>query len=216
MKRALTDSEFSLSASEFVWSQAGLSDVHEHVLPILVQWLRESGARHVLDVGSGNGALTSKLAQEGFTVVGIDNSETGIEIASRNYPAVSFVRHGVESPLPDELRREFDAVIAVEVIEHLLLPRQLFQRAREALKPGGRLIVTTPYHGYWKNLALALIGRFDDHWHPLRDFGHVKFFSVATLTQLFQEKYFRPTRLRRLGRVPMLAKSMIVEGVWGG
>jgi 2-polyprenyl-6-hydroxyphenyl methylase/3-demethylubiquinone-9 3-methyltransferase len=36
--------------------------------------------------------------------------------------------------------------------------------------------VTTPYHGYVKNLALAVTGQLDRHWQPWRDGGHIKFF----------------------------------------
>ena len=75
----------------------------------------------------------------------------------------------------------FDTVLSAEVVEHLFLPRELFARAREALGDGGRLVVTTPYHGYAKNLALAVFGQFDQHWVPLSDYGHIKFFSKATL-----------------------------------
>jgi len=103
-------------------------------------------------------------------------------------------------------------VVAVEVVEHLLLPRQLLERAREALRPGGIFIATTPYHGFLKNLALALTNKFDHHWHPLRDYGHVKFFSRETLSQLFGEQGLKVQRFARVGRVPALAKSMILQG----
>lgn len=94
----------------------------------------------------------------------------------------------IGTPLPDDLQGAFEAATAIEVVEHLLLPRELLRRAREALVPGGRLIITTPYHGYVKNVALALTGRFDTHWHPLRNYGHVEFFSRPTLTALSREE----------------------------
>jgi 2-polyprenyl-6-hydroxyphenyl methylase/3-demethylubiquinone-9 3-methyltransferase len=73
--------------------------------------------------------------------------------------------------------------------------------------------VTTPYHGYLKNLALAVTGSFDQHWAPLRDYGHVKFFSRRTLTQLFEEFGYTDISFRTAGRVPPLAKSMVVTGI---
>ena len=213
MPKADTDACLSIEASELVWNEEGLSEAHGYILPALVPRLRQAEGRHVLDLGCGNGALTDALTREGFEMTGTDSSGTGITIARRSYPAADFFQSDVDSPLPDELHGAFDSVIAVEVIEHLLLPRNLFQRAREALRPGGSFIVTTPYHGYAKNIALALCNKFDAHWHPLRDHGHVKFFSPATLSQLFEEQSFTVRAVRRLGRIPAIAKSMLVEGV---
>ena len=69
--------------------------------------------------------------------------------------------------------------------------------------------MSTPFHGYWKNLALAITNSLDGHWHPLRDFGHVKFFSKKTLIPLVCEVGFSVKDLVRVGRISALARSMI-------
>jgi 2-polyprenyl-3-methyl-5-hydroxy-6-metoxy-1,4-benzoquinol methylase len=212
MKRARTDSELSIQSAEFEWSEQGLTQAHSYILPTLIDWLSSAGVETVLDLGCGNGALTNALAAEGFRVTGLDSSESGIAIASEHHPEIEFIHSSLNDPLPQHLRNRFDAVIAVEVVEHLLLPRYVFERAREALNENGRFILTTPYHGYWKNLALAVTNSFDNHWHPLRDYGHVKFFSRETIARLFHEQTFDVTAFKRVGRVPALAKSMIVQG----
>jgi len=61
-----------------------------------------------------------------------------------------------------ELHNSFDVVISVEVIEHLFYPRELVKAAKQCLKPNGCLIITTPYHGYFKNLVLAISGKYAD------------------------------------------------------
>lgn len=210
MKRARTDGELSIASREFEWNDSGLSPVHQLVIPALQRQLARNPARQVLDLGCGNGALTQVLAGWGLQVVGVEPSESGIELARRTKGGAAFVRLDMSQSLPADLRHRFDLVMAVEVIEHLLLPRQLFERAREGLKPGGWLLVTTPYHGYWKNLALAVFNQFDSHWHPLRDFGHVKFFSATTLKALFEEQGFVVRNEQRLGRIPPLACSILV------
>jgi 2-polyprenyl-3-methyl-5-hydroxy-6-metoxy-1,4-benzoquinol methylase len=209
---ATTDAELSLRAPEFVWNSPAPTPAHDYLFPTIRAWLKKAGARDVLDLGCGNGALTSALAGAGFSMTGVDVSDSGLAIAARSFPQIQFHRSGMSEALGQPLRRRFDAVIAVEVIEHLLLPRELIDRAREALRPGGILIVTTPFHGYWKNLALALTNKFDQHWHPLRDYGHVKFFSRETLTGLFAERGVRVDRFARVGRIPAFAKSMILQG----
>lgn len=213
MRRPSTDSDLSIESREFVWADEDPTSAYSYILPVVLHWLREGGAKRVLDIGCGNGVLTHELAKAGYEITGIDSSASGLALASKAYPEIRFLQAGVESPLPEELKGRFEALIAVEVIEHLLLPRELFRRAKEALGVRGRLIVSTPYHGYLKNLALALANKYDAHWHPLRDYGHVKFFSIDTLSRLFQEQGFRVCQTRRVGRVPLLEKSMIIEGV---
>ena len=209
---ANTDSVLSLQSEEFLWDSPAATPAHEYLFPTIRAWLKQAGARSVLDLGCGNGALTSAFGREGFEMTGMDVSESGIAIAARNFPKILFEHSEMATPLADRLRQTFDAVIAVEVVEHLLLPRLLFERAKEALRPGGVFIVTTPYHGFLKNLALALTNKFDTHWHPLRDYGHVKFFSRETLSQLFSEQALTVERFARVGRIPALAKSMILQG----
>lgn len=199
-------------------SMEGWTDVptaaHPYLAPTLIKWLRNAGAETVLDLGCGNGTLTMRLAAEGFRPTGIDGSESGMRVAQEQAGGrVTFRRGWIEDPLPPDLHHQFDAVIAMEVIEHLPRPRVLCERVVEAVRPSGRFILSTPYHGYLKNLALALVDQFDEHWHPLRDGGHIKFFSPATLTELLEQEGFAVARLARLGRVPPFAKSMIVEAV---
>ena len=74
---------------------------------------------------------------------------------------------------------------------------------------GGVAIVSTPYHGYLKNLALALMGKMDAHFTVLWDHGHIKFWSIPTLTTLLTEVGFCNIRFHRVGRIPTFAKSMI-------
>lgn len=210
--QAKTDRDLSTAGNEFVWEAGGDTEAQNYLLDPVVAALRAHGAKQVLDLGCGNGAFTDRVRRAGFDITGLDHSQSGIRIAQRHYPAISFARHDLGTALPESHARRYDAVISVEVVEHLLLPRKLFAAARDALRPNGLLVVTTPFHGYWKNLALAMTNGFDAHWHPLRDYGHIKFFSRATMMSLFEESGFRNPRFSTAGRIPPLAKSMIISG----
>ncbi len=56
---------------------------------------------------------------------------------------------------------------------------------------------------------MALSGKLDKHFTALWDHGHIKFWSMNTLTILLEEAGFRDIRFERVGRIPPLAKAMI-------
>ena len=167
-------------------------------------------ARRVVDIGCGNGALCRELASRGYEVVGCEPSTEGLRFAQDAAPQLVFHELGADddpSPIGNE---SFDVAIATEVIEHLVRPRSLPRFAGQLLRPGGHLIISTPYHGYLKNLVLALSNKWDAHLNPFWDSGHIKFWSYKTLSQLLNESGFRIVRFIGAGRLPFLWKSMIV------
>ncbi|MDQ6670034.1 MAG: methyltransferase domain-containing protein [Chloroflexota bacterium] len=170
----------------------------------------EPNIRRVMDAGCGNGNLSARIAAAGFDVTGFDASASGIEHARRAFPGLRFEVASAYDDFRERLEVPFDACACVEVIEHLYDPRAFVDRVHQALRPGGLFVVTTPYHGYIKNLALAMTGATDSHYSALWDGGHIKFWSRATLTTLLEERGFRVIRFEGTGRVPFLWKSMIV------
>ena len=196
---------------EYPYRHGGGALHHEFIFPVLKRWLSGSPGP-VLDLGCGNGSLTARVKRElAVECVGVDSSRSGMVLAHQSHSGIPFLHHSVSDPLPPDLQGRFQAVIAVELIEHLFLPAQLFERAREAMVPGGELILSTPYHGYLKNVAIAVSGRFDRHVDPLWDFGHIKFFSPRTLTRLAAQAGWRLLDIDRVGRVKPLAKAMVAR-----
>ncbi|HEY1787234.1 MAG TPA: class I SAM-dependent methyltransferase [Verrucomicrobiae bacterium] len=183
-------------------------------LSFLLRQLRNAGAKTVLDVGCGDGNFSASLASEGFETYGIDLSQGGITKAKANYPNVSF---SVASAYDDYSAifsgiQKFDAVVSVEVIEHLYSPRDFVRSARSAAKPRGLVIVTTPYWGYLKNIVLAVTNRTDRSLNPLWDGGHIKHWSRATLCKLFEEQNFENVSFYGAGRpVPFLWNGMAMS-----
>jgi 2-polyprenyl-3-methyl-5-hydroxy-6-metoxy-1,4-benzoquinol methylase len=145
---------------------------------------------NVLDAGCGGGDFAEGLYKKGFKVHGVDLSESGIRAAQArqigNF-ALSSVYDDLLAPFGLPF---FDALFSIETIEHLYFPRLFLSRAKDALRPGGLLIITTPYWGYLKNIALALTNRTDKALSVLWDGGHIKHFSRATLTRMVTEQGF--------------------------
>ncbi len=178
-------------------------------LALLREDVVRSGARRVLDVGCGEGGVVSALHGDGLDALGMDVSAAAVARATATHPACRFVRHGVEElPWPVE-PGSLDLVASFEVIEHLLQPNLLLEGARDALAPGGRLALTTPYHGRAKNVVLALTA-FDRHFAV--DGDHIRFFTDAALRASFERAGFAIERICHFGRFWPLWAGVYVLG----
>ena len=192
-----------------------LSGEHAYILPVLRKKMKNANAETTLDIGCGNGSVARQLMNEGFDMYGIDASEKGITLAKAKHPDRFFLVDVTENKLHKDLAgKRFDTIISVEVIEHLYDPRAFVLLCKSILldnPQGGNLILTTPYHGYFKNLILALTGKLDNHFSVLWDGGHIKFWSKKTMTKLLEEAGFTVEEFSGAGRIPFLWKSMIIR-----
>jgi 2-polyprenyl-3-methyl-5-hydroxy-6-metoxy-1,4-benzoquinol methylase len=200
------------SVAEYGWGTGDEPESCGYIAPKVLELLEEYKVRRVCDLGSGNGALASDLKRAGYAVTGVEYAQDGVRIAKELYPDINFYNLGVQDD-PSMVRAAegvFDAIVSTEVIEHLFLPHQLPTFARGLLDPGGVLIVTTPYHGYLKNLALSIFDKWDHHHTALWNGGHIKFWSRTTLSKLLNENGFEVIAFHGVGRLPFLWKSMVL------
>lgn len=187
---------------------------HTYLLPSIKKLLNKEKNKCILDLGCGNGSMAINLIKDGFNVYGTDASTSGIEIAKKDYATRFYLQDLSHGSLPKELENiKFDTIISTEVIEHLYSPKRYFEFCREVLlKNGhGEIIISTPYHGHLKNIALAVTGKFDFHFTALWEGGHIKFWSKTTLTRALDQSGFVVTKFLGSGRVPFLWKSMIIK-----
>jgi len=188
---------------------------HRELLPHILRALEglPPGAR-ILDLGCGNGIIAGELIDRGFHLTGIDISESGIEICKKKYPGAAF---HVLSVTDENIRAVtgdgFDAIVSSEVIEHIYSPALFLRQCKVLLKPAGILVLTTPYHGYLKNLLLALSGQLTSHFQANHEGGHIKFWSRPVLEKTLRANGFRPVHFSGSGRIPGLWKSMIIKAI---
>lgn len=163
-----------------------------------------------LDAGAGSGDTVAALAALGIEASGMDVSPAAAELATKRNPGLPFLTHSVEEPPWPVEPGSLDLVVTFEVIEHLLRPRRLLEGAAQALRPGGRLALTTPYHGLAKNLALV-VAAFDRHFAAEGD--HIRFFSDSALRRLAEEEGFRVERIIHYGRPRPFSAGSFLCGV---
>lgn len=152
-------------------------------------WVRRHlrhGPIRTLDAGSGSGAISLYAGIKGNDVIGVSNSSTDIlraqAIAIRaGYSTVVFsnldLRQLLVNPL---LLGEFDQILCLEVIEHVLDDSGLMKSLAAALRPNGVLLVTTPYKFYRRLLG--------DYVSDQEDGAHVRWgYTQEELSELLLE-----------------------------
>ena len=196
------------NTNNYQYQNPDLGWAHSYLLPVINDILADVKAKNVFELGCGNGSVANWLHQKKIDIVGIDNSQTGIDQANKTFPKIRLEEGSAYEDLSKRFGR-FPVVLSLEVVEHLYFPKLFAKNVFDLLEPGGVAVISTPFHGYWKNLALALTGKLDSHFTALWDGGHIKFWSENTMRELLSEAGFFDITFRRAGRVPVLAKSMI-------
>jgi methionine biosynthesis protein MetW len=149
---------------------------------------RIPAAARCLDVGCGHGRAAGRpLTATGRTYVGVDISATAVAEARSFGLDARQIDDAASLPFAEG---EFDAVLCLEVLEHVFFPAQVVAEMVRVLKPGGCLIVTTPNVAYWRRrVDLLLLGR----WNPFgysyaveQPWGdpHIRFFTAGALRRL--------------------------------
>lgn len=200
------------SIDGYKYNSAELNHSHGYLLPVVLRSLRQIEKnvekKHIFDLGCGNGSVASELTRLGWKVTGVDPSVEGIDKANKAYPDIDLTVGSAYDDL-EKIHGKFSVLLSLEVIEHLYAPREYIRCISNLLEPGGSGIISTPYHGYLKNLALALTGNMDRHYTALWDHGHIKFWSQKTLSHLLEEAGFEKIKFFHAGRIPYLSKSMV-------
>ena len=147
----------------------------------------------ILDAGAGEGALTQRLVMSGFKNI------WACDICPSNYNYLPVACHYTNLndfiPYPPN---HFDLVVAVEVVEHLLNPFQLFIEARRVLKPGGVLLVTIPdvtnLRSRFKFLLKGNLECYGPVIDPSSLSEHVSIHTKFTLRNLAARAFFQSRR----------------------
>jgi 2-polyprenyl-6-hydroxyphenyl methylase/3-demethylubiquinone-9 3-methyltransferase len=156
------------------WDPAGPMGTLHKFNPVRVDWITDlltaeglatgpagtqlQGLR-ILDVGSGGGILSESLARRGASMVGVDPAPNNIAVAARHAEtgglAIDYRCTTVETLATAGER--FDAVLVMEVVEHVRDVAGFLRDAASMVKPGGLMIGAT-LNRTLKSYALAIVG----------------------------------------------------------
>jgi SAM-dependent methyltransferase len=151
--------------------------------------IRDSGKGvRLLDIGSGQGDMAAAVRTRfpSAEILGLELSQSGVEISRRKVPGARFVQRNLLETLtpPDDQRDWATHAVCSEVIEHVDNPITFVQSLRNYLKPGGRLIVTVPG---------GPMSSFDRH------IGHRKHFDANSITTVLKSAGFSVEKIQLAG-----------------
>ncbi len=188
---------FAAIADEW-WDATGKFKPLHKLNPVRVQFVRDCLAAHfgrdpiaasplagisLLDVGCGGGLMSEPLYRLGAELTSIDAGEVTIKVA-RNHAERMGLDIAYRQAAPEELAQQglsFDAVMSLEVIEHVSDVEAFLAAITSLVKPGGALVMGT-LNRTLKSLALAKIGaEYILRWLPVGTHDWKKFVRPSEL-----------------------------------
>jgi len=139
----------------------------------------------VLDIGCSSGNFGAELINRKACIVdGIDMDEKDVKLAQKKLRN-AYVQN-VESDNLDHLIGKYDAVLMMDVIEHLVTPVPTLKKIATLLKPGGSLIFSVPNMAHISVRLDLLLGDLDYRNTGLLDDTHLHFYSEKTLLKVLK------------------------------
>lgn len=145
----------------------------------------------VVDAGFGEGYGADLISRTAAHVIGVDYDASAAAHVARRYPSVSVLRGNlVTLPLASS---SIDAVVNFQVIEHLWDQKQFLDECFRVLKPGGKLLISTPNR-------ITFSPGLDT---PLNPF-HTRELSAAEMTELLTDSLFEVESMTGVHHGPRL------------
>jgi 2-polyprenyl-3-methyl-5-hydroxy-6-metoxy-1,4-benzoquinol methylase len=162
-------------------------DRRVEVLPFIPK-----SALRALDVGCGRGGFGHTLREalpSGAHVVGMDAVQENV-VAARNTGAYDSVSHGFFPEDVPAVAGGYDLIAFLDVLEHMLDPWGALTSSRDVLAPGGKVVAAIPSIQVWTLIRSLVRGRWDYTETGTLDRTHVRFFTKATMVEMFEGSGF--------------------------
>lgn len=178
---ALFFDEMSVAWNEVLRTHPALNYEQQERSRAVLQLLRARRGDTILDIGCGNARDIISILRASATVVGVDLSQGMIDQARQDLASAGY--HDVRLEVGDATRlrfpaESFESILCSEVIEHISNTDQAVSEMHRVLKPGGRLIISTPnrrsWYGFdryvlWSRILRRKWNHPFDNWRTMRE-----------------------------------------------
>jgi len=175
---------------------AAAPTTHQDCFRLLVKHLRRGAS--VLELGAGTGAFAMRLKDAGYKVEAAD-----IDLSEWAPEDIPVYQIDLNAPLPRGMKR-YDAVVAVEVIEHLENPHKFLRDCRRLLKEDGLLLLSLPNIVNLDSRRKFLFsGTFYSYSrNSIERSGHMTLLPFWLAEQIFKKEGWEVVERRGVGRLP--------------
>jgi SAM-dependent methyltransferase len=181
--------DFNLFDTEHYFFKKAPNTLHQYVLN-----RQYSSVSYVLDFGAASGAFADELARKVDRVVAVDRVKP---VCCNNVTTLGFdLNNDFDQLFNDE---KFDAVIALDVIEHLEDPEASMVKMSRIVKNGGLLLASTGNISFFVTRLMLLLGLFNYGKRGILDMTHKRLFTISSFVKLLKTYGFYPLEIRGFG-----------------
>lgn len=207
------------------WDENGPFAPLHRLNPVRMKFIRDAVASHyglktetlsplkglkILDIGCGGGLVSEPLARMGANVTGIDADKTAIKVASE-HAKTSGLKIDYKAESTDSLKGQFDAVLALEIVEHVASVDKFVDEVVSLCKPGGLVIFST-LNRTPKSFALGIVAaEYILRWVPTGTHNWKKFVRPSELAAALRHAGAMPVDVKGLRLHPLKNEFEIVE-----
>jgi glycosyltransferase involved in cell wall biosynthesis len=173
-----------VEGSEHYVSKLEFDSTHKIVIDSI------SDCQNILDLGCGPGHVGGAIKKLGKKVTGVDQFPPEIELDR-------FIQFNLDEGLPDIDFSQFDAILLLDLIEHLSAPEKFLLALHESgLKSGTKIVVTTGNIGFILSRITHLFGMFNYGKRGILDMTHHRLFTISSLKKLVRQTNFKTNNVR--------------------
>ncbi|MFZ1627273.1 MAG: bifunctional glycosyltransferase/class I SAM-dependent methyltransferase [Candidatus Moraniibacteriota bacterium] len=167
------------------------ADTSLHAYVLRQPW--KSGM-HIADLGANDCELAQRIAERGTIVTAVDTALPIETLGIRSFQL------DLNEDFPEKIGQDaYNAVIALDVIEHLYPPERATERIYRILKPDGLLFASTANISYVVMRITHLLGWFNYGKKGILDRTHHRLFTIHSFRRLLENSGFRVIRIRGFG-----------------
>lgn len=160
-------------------------------------------SKTILDVGCGSGKLLKILQTNGKDCYGIEPNDEGAKAAISYIGENKIINKKIENAINDLPERYFDAILFLDVLEHLVEPSNVLIQIKSKLNENGIVIASIPNIRYFHTFYELVVKReFDYKEYGVMDKTHLRFFTYKSMRKLFEEAGYSIINIQGINPTP--------------